>query len=346
VPVRRAVVILSTAVALCASADARQSERPPTPENPTLSLQAAEAAAERLPRLNSLLVSWQGDIVLERYYRGAGASRLANVKSVSKSVISALVGIAIARGHLKSVHQPIREFFPAIPGGPSAAAKGSITIEHLLTMRSGLESTSSRNYGAWVRSRNWVRHALERELLSEPGTTMEYSTGNTHLLSAILTKATGTSTWQFANNALAKPLGFALARWTRDPQGVYFGGNEMLLTPRQMVAFGELYLDRGTARGVQILPAAWIDASFIPRGASRWSGRQYGYGWWMRALAGWQAYYAWGFGGQFIFVVPDLQLVVATTSATTVDDERRDHRDAIYDLVERFVIEPIGTLDR
>ena len=112
-------------------------------------------------------------------------------------------------------------------------------------MRPGLEGTSNRNYGAWVTSRNWVRHALARPMFAAPGEEMEYSTGNTHLLSAILTQATGKSTWQFANEVLAKPLGFSLAQWPRDPQGIYFGGNDMLMTPRQMLAFGELYLNDG-----------------------------------------------------------------------------------------------------
>ena len=107
-------------------------------------------------------------------------------------------------------------------------------------MRSGLESTSNRNYGAWVQSRTGCS-TLAKPLFAMPGTEMEYSIGNTHLLSAILTKVTKTSTWQFAQDALAKPLGFTLARWPQDPQGIYFGGNDMLLAPRQMLAFGELH---------------------------------------------------------------------------------------------------------
>ena len=123
-------------------------------------------------------------------------------------------------------------------------------------MRAGLESTSGRNYGAWVRSGNWVRYALRQPMVSEPGGAMEYSTGSSHLLSAILTKSTGASTWQFAQDALAAPIGFRLAKWPQDPQGVYFGGNEMLLAPKQMVAIGELYLNRGKSSGRQIVPIA------------------------------------------------------------------------------------------
>ncbi len=305
---------------------------------PTLSLDAAAKAGAALPRLRSLLVSHRGELVLERYYGGARATQAANIKSASKSVISALVGIAVSRGLIKSVDQPIADYFPELSKDPEKR-KRTITIEDLLTMRSGLVSTSGRDYGAWVQSSNWVRYVLTRPLIDEPGTRVEYSTGTSHLLSAILTKAAKSSTWQFAQEALARPLGFSFARWTQDPQGVFFGGNEMSMTPRQMVRFGELYLNEGRAGGQQVLSQNWIAQTRVPRGRSRWgSDREYGYGFWIRDLAGHASYYAWGYGGQFIFIVPDLSLVVVTTSRSDVSRERRDHLGAIYDLVEQLVI--------
>jgi CubicO group peptidase (beta-lactamase class C family) len=313
------------------------------PDAPPAALAAAVGAAADLPRLHSLLVSWRGELVLERYFNGTRASRPANVKSVSKSVISALVGIAIDQKHIEGVRQPIAEFFPGVFAAAADAPKRQIAIEDLLTMRSGLESTSSRNYGAWVRSRDWVRYALARPLLSPPGTEMDYSTGNSHVLSAIIAKATRKTTRQFAQQVLAGPLGFTLAEWPRDPQGVYFGGNDMLLTPKQMVAFGELYLNGGRVDGRQIVPASWIDASFVPRARSHWSDQLYGYGWWIREVAGHTAAYAWGYGGQFIFVVPDLRLVVVATSSTATDDTRRSHRRTVQEVIEQFVIEPIAS---
>jgi CubicO group peptidase (beta-lactamase class C family) len=313
----------------------------PTPEQAPAPFDAAGKAAAELPRLHSLLVSHRGQIVFERYFNGHRASRPANVKSVSKSVISALVGIAIEHGHIPGVREPISTYFPELLRPGSDPRKRAITIEHLLMMQSGLESTSSRNYGAWVTSRNWVRYVLDRPLETEPGTDMEYSTGNTHLLSALLTKATKKSTWQYAQEVLARPLGFTLARWPQDPQGIYFGGNEMLLTPRQMIAFGELYLNRGRVNGRQVVPARWIDESWIPRGRSDFNNQMYGYGWWMRELGGRQAFFAWGFGGQYVFVIPELQLVVVTTSSTAVGEERRSHRRTIFNLVEQFVIAPL-----
>jgi CubicO group peptidase (beta-lactamase class C family) len=299
------------------------------------------AASSELPELRSLLVSWRGELIAEHHARGVRPSQLANVKSASKSIIAALVGIAIERGLIKSVREPIVTYFPELRQDANKR-KQSITIEDLLTMRSGLESTSGRNYGAWVRSRNWVRYALAQPMVSAPGSTMEYSTGTSHLLSAILTKATKRSTWQFAQEVLAKPLGISLARWPQDPQGIYFGGNEMLLTPKQMLAIGELYLKRGNVNGRQIVPAAWVDTSCVPRTTSAWdSDRRYGYGWWIQGFDGGTACFAWGYGGQYILVFRELNLVVTATSSTAVSEERRGHRRRLFDLIEQQVLRPV-----
>jgi len=298
-------------------------------------LEEAARTAQGLPRLYSLLVSRRGEIVLERYYRGTRATTPANIKSASKSVISALVGIAIERKLIPGVNASIAPYFKEMLGADPAKSK--VTIEDLLSMRSGLEPITNRNYGAWVLSPNWVGYILRRPMNSPPGQTMRYSTGNSHLLSAILTKATGESTWAFANEVLAKPLGFTLSPWMRDPQGIFFGGNEMVMTPRQMVAFGELYLRRGRAGGKQVVPEAWVDASLVPRGRSDYSDQLYGYGWWIRELAGRQVYYAWGYGGQFIFIVPDLEMVVVTTSVPTPGPQRREQLQGIYEMVERLI---------
>jgi CubicO group peptidase (beta-lactamase class C family) len=325
---------------------------PPLPP-PPWSPDRVDAAARELPRLYSLLVSRGGELIFERYYHGARRDRPANIKSASKSVISALVGIAVGRGVIPRVDAPIAAYLPDAASDPDPR-KRAITVEHLLTMRSGLEGTSNRNYGAWVTSRNWVRHALARPMFASPGEEMEYSTGNTHLLSAILTRATGTSTWAFANEALARPLGFTLPPWPQDPQGIYFGGNDMLMTPRQMLAFGQLYLDNG--RG--IVPASWVerscegrertrrfnDAAFdARRGVDPLRDRKYGYGWWVHDIRGYDTCFAWGYGGQYIFVVPDLELVMVTTSSPDVSEERRGHRRLLFEVLDELVVAPHGT---
>jgi CubicO group peptidase (beta-lactamase class C family) len=320
-------------------------------------LDAAREAAVALPRLHSLVIAQNGRTLLEYFAKGAAVRRVTNVKSVSKSVISTLVGIAIERHLIPGVRQPIAAYFPELARDPDPR-KRQITIEDLLTMRSGLMTTSFDNYGAWVSSRNWVDYVLRRPMVADPGEDMEYSTGNTHLLSAILTKATKQSTWAFAQQQLGTPLGFTVTRWPRDPQGIYFGGNDMLLSPGQMLSIGQLYLDRGRVGpsagsgpsraqsrdgSRQVVPAAWVDASCTGLGRSRFNPDQtYGYGWWSRDFAGRQGCFAWGYGGQYIIIFRDSNLVVVTTSSTEVGDERRDHRRQIFDLIERLVLPAVA----
>jgi CubicO group peptidase (beta-lactamase class C family) len=317
------------------------------------SADALDAAVRDLTLLHSLIVSRGGDVIFEQYYGGRTATRLANVKSASKSVISALVGIAIERGLIPGVETPIVTYFPELAEDPDPR-KTDITVGHLLEMRSGLEGTSGGSYGAWVTSRNWVRYALARPMQEPPDEEMEYSTGNSHLLSAILTKATGKSTWAFANEALAKPLGFTLPQWPRDPQGIYFGGNDMLMTPRQMLAFGELYLHAGRAGSSQVVPEAWVERSCEGRARNRRPGgrrgfggaldlmrdRQYGYGWWVHEIRGYETCFAWGYGGQYVFVMPDLDLVIVTTSSPNVSEERRGHRRTLFQILDELVVGP------
>lgn len=307
-------------------------------------LPGLQARAAALPRLRSLLVSRRGELVAEYYARGVRATTPANIKSASKSLIATLTGIALDRGLITSVRQPVATWFPELRQDKDPR-KARITIEDLLTMRAGLESTSGRNYGRWVQSPNWVRFALSRPMVAAPGDQMQYSTGSSHVLSAILTRVSGVSTWQFAQEALARPLGFTLAKWPQDPQGLYFGGNDMLLTPRQMVAVGEMWLKRGQVNGRQVVPAAWVDTSCVARTRSVFdSTREYGYGWWTQAFEGGTACFAWGYGGQYIMVFRDLDLVVTATSSTTVSEERRGHRRELFDLIEQEILQPIRSM--
>ena len=301
-------------------------------------LDAVYARADSLRRLHSLLVFHRDSLRRERYFSGARADRAANIKSASKSVMSALVGIALQRGHLRSIQQPLSELLPVETRGLDSAVR-DITVEDLLTMRAGLQSTSFDQYGAFVTSRNWVRHTLTRPVVAPrgEGAPMIYSTGSTHLLSAVLTRATKQSTHAFGRRSLA-PLGIRLRPWTTDPQGVYFGGNEMRMTPREMLAFGRLYLNGGRIPdGTQLLPRTWIDSSWVPRTTSNWSGNAYGYGWWIREAHGHPVYFAWGYGGQFIFVVPSASMVVVATSDPSPRRREGDHLDAVHRLVDELL---------
>jgi len=272
-------------------------------------------AASRLPRLRALLVLRDGQAVAEhRFNGGPPLDRPVNIKSASKSVISALVGIAIERGVLDGVEQPVLSVLRSdVPASPDPRL-ARVTVGNLLSMQAGLERTSGPNYGRWVSSPNWVRFALSRPFVDEPGGAMLYSTGNTHLLSAMLTRAAGRSTHALAQEWLARPLGIAIPPWPRDRQGIYFGGNDMLMSPRGMARFGELYRTGGMANGRRVLSASWIEQSWTPRTTSPWSGGRYGYGWFIGEAGGHPVRYAWGYGGQMIYVVPDLALTVVMTS--------------------------------
>ncbi len=294
------------------------------------------ARAAALPRLRSLLVERQDTLVREAYFHGATAARRANIKSASKSIVSALVGIAIAEGKLKGLDQPIAPFFPRYVGGNPDPRLRRITIGNLLSMQAGLEPTSFGNYGDWVESRDWVRYVLTRRLVDDPGGRMLYSTGSTHLLSAILTQATGMSTLAYARSRLMQPLGIELAPWTRDPQGIYFGGNEMRLRPRDLLRFGSLYLHRGRFGGRQIVPEAWVADEWTPRTTSPFNGYDYGLGWWHRRSGAHDVYFAWGAGGQYLFIVPDVQLLAVMTS-DAAEGHDHEHNRALHALLDDLV---------
>jgi len=298
--------------------------------------QAFERAAQ-LTRLHALIVARDGDIQAERRFSGPPLDVPVNVKSVSKSIVSALVGIAIGEGKLHGVEQAIAPFFPELRRRTADPRLARVSIGDLLTMRSGLVRTSGEGYGPWVRSRSWIGHILLSPMIAEPGELMIYSTGNSHLLSAILTRATRSDTHRFAQEKLARPLGIELPRWERDPEGIYLGGNQMRLSPRALVRFGELYRNEGRHGARQVVPAWWVRESLVPRTRSVFSGQLYGYGWFLAELASRPLFYAWGYGGQFIFVVPSLALTVVTTSETSGPRDM-EHLLAVQALLRDYVI--------
>ncbi len=312
-------------------------DRPATRGLDSARLARALAVADTLPRLRCLLIARHGETLTEHCRQGFDPAAAANVKSVSKSVLSALVGIAIGEGHLEGVDQRVVPLLVSHLDTIADPRKREITVGHLLSMQSGIDRTSGRNYGAWVSSRHWVRDAIRRPMVADPGGRMLYSTGNYHLLSAILTGATGTSTWDYARSRLGDPLGIRVPRWPTDPQGIYFGGNDMRLSPRAMVAFGELYRSGGRAGGRQIVPESWVRASLEPRTQSPWSGNRYGYGWFMARAGRHPIFFAWGYGGQFIFVVPDLELTVVTTSDPAAP-RGGGHLRAVHALLDREIV--------
>lgn len=269
-------------------------------------------AADTLPRLHALLVLHDAEPVIEHVRRGPGLDRPAPLKSLSKTVLSAVAGIAIEQGRIAGLDQPLLELLGPAPDGADPRVR-EITLGHALSLRTGLRSTSGRYYGAWVQSDDWVDHVLTRPMVDRPGGEMIYSTGSTHLVAAALA-ATGDSVFEQARAGLAQPLDIRLPDWITDPQGVHFGGNDMQLSPRALARFGELYRNGGQHDGRQVLPPDWIRKSWTAYGTSPWSGDDYGYGWFITELADEQVYYGRGYGGQALFVVPSVDLTLVMTS--------------------------------
>ncbi|MDX0698322.1 serine hydrolase domain-containing protein [Sinorhizobium medicae] len=296
------------------------------------------ATRDELKPLRAVIVAQHGETIAEKGYRGHTTSESTNIKSASKSIISALVGIAIDKGLLDGPEQKIAALLKAeLPPQPDPRIN-EITIGNLLSMQAGLGRMSGPNYGRWVSSRNWVRFALAQPFDDEPGGRMLYSTASTHLLSAILTKVGGKSTLELAREWLAPLEGFRIGAWDRDPQGIYLGGNQMAMSARSLLAFGELYRNRGrTSEGRQVVPADWIELSWQPRTESRFTGDGYGYGWFMRRIGDEDVYYGWGYGGQMLYIVPALSLTVVMTSDESGPSARNGYRDALHGVLSEII---------
>jgi CubicO group peptidase (beta-lactamase class C family) len=298
----------------------------------TLSSQTL-ALARTLPKLHAVIAARDGQPLVEQVFRGPDFDTAVNIKSASKSVLAAVAGAAIGAGFLTGVDQPVAPFLSdRFPANPDPRLQ-RITVGDLLSMRAGLASTSGANYGAWVSSPNWVRYALAQPFESDPGGALIYSTGTSHLTSAVLTRASDRSTLALTRELLGEPMGITVPSWPADPQGIYFGGNEMRLSPRSLLAFGELYRNDGMSGQARVLPEGWVRASWERRGSSRYTGDGQGYGWWMRRARGHDVFYAWGYGGQMVFVVPDLRLTVVMTSDPTPVETRDGHVQALHALL-------------
>ncbi|MFB6249566.1 MAG: serine hydrolase domain-containing protein [Salinibacter sp.] len=298
---------------------------------------AVDRADQIAPPLTSLLVARGSTTVAEVYFDGMRPTQGANLKSASKSVLSALVGAAIQDGALRGLGQSIGPFFPDLLAG--APRKQRITVRNLLTQQAGLESTSFGNYGAWVSSRDWVADALRRPMVDVRGGEMIYSTGNTHVLGAVVAEATGQSLRAYAQSRLFDPLGVRIRSWQQSPVGRYFGGNNLALTPRGLLRFGQLYLRGGRVDGEQVLPPDWITLSWKTYVRSTYRDHQYGYLWFTHRFGGERVAFAWGYGGQYVFVVPRLNLVVAATSSLSDRPPGSDdHNTQILRLLAEHII--------
>jgi len=271
--------------------------------------------------INGLVIIRNGYIVLETNAYAYDAADKRNIYSCSKSVTSALVGIALDQGHISSINQPILAFFPKITAKRNANRKREITLEHLLTMSTGLESRDSYLY-AWrglhqMESRSdWVQYFLDLPLLEKPGTRFEYCNAASFLLSAIVQQQTQMNTFEFAKQYLFAPLGITDVTWPANLQGITLGYSKLHLRPRDMAKIGYLYLHQGQWHGKQIISSQWIRESTRKHIDANWIA-DYGYQWWIIKPG---IYTALGHDGQFITVVPEKNIVVVFTSSLIAKD--------------------------
>jgi len=268
---------------------------------------------EDSPFLLSILIIRHDTIVFERYFNGSQSSHSNNIHSASKSMLPALIAIAIREGYIQDIHWKVSDILPEYV--PATGIRSHLTIEHLMRMSAGLywheDETEYEIEHTW----NWIRSILRQEQIDEPGSLFRYSTGLTHVLSALLTRATGMSTLEFANQYLFDPLDISVEHWGKDPRGIYSGGCNVYMTPREMAKYGLAYLHRGRVNDVQVIPE-WMITQSVESGIRVDDTFDYGYNWWLRRISGYDLFLAWGFGGQYIYIIPDLDLVFVTTSDT------------------------------
>ncbi|MFX0050910.1 MAG: serine hydrolase [Candidatus Hermodarchaeota archaeon] len=280
--------------------------------------------------LHSLLIFRRGTLVYEEYYsdlryRFTHESKH-SVFSVTKSFTSTLIGIAIEKGFIQSVDEKVMDFFPSMTFANVNSQKEAMTVEHLLTMTTGLEWDDNVDNFRALRSPDKVQYILDKPMINDPGIVYNYNTGGSHLLSAIIQQTTGLNTFDFAMKYLFEPLGIEDSEviWLTDPQGRANGGTGLFLTPRNMAKLGHLYLNNGSWNGQQIIPADWVAASTHNHidGLSITSREivegidGYGYQWWIYPEGVKEGYCAVGWNGQLIYVVPKYDIVIVATSGS------------------------------
>lgn len=291
-----------------------------TPENQGIDpavLEDVHGTFDTFPLLASVIVR-NGRIVDEYYKDGYDSATSFLLHSASKSVTSALVGIAIDKGFMESVDTPIVNYFPQLQEKDDPRWR-QITIRHLLTHTPGIDCGDTEFEDTWRASDNWIDFVLNRPITSDPGTVFNYSTSNTHMLCAIIQKATGMTAYEFGKEYLFDPMGMDSVTCATDAQGISEGGNGISMNIYDMAKFGQLYLNGGEWNGQQLVPREWVEASTTLQFDRSSGSADYGYQWWVRTFgdAGYAAYFAQGHAGQYIFVVPELELIIAFTGDYT-----------------------------
>ncbi len=310
-------------------------------------MQAAAVAetlqsGEGVPALRALLAARNGVLVAERYYGGARADELQAVQSVTKSVCSMLVGLALRDGRIRSLDETVAQLIPEaiaeVPGSPAAA----LTLGQILSGRTGLGFEPMR-FRELAASRQLVRHVLSRPAEPVPPPGWSYNDAMVALLAPILSRAHGGENLStIAERQLFMPLGIASHRWQRDRDGEPLAPGGLVLRPRDLLKLAAVMNDGGRWRGTEVLPEDWVADSLTSRGPATWRVRpvsEIGYGllWFTGRLHGHRVAWGWGYGAQYALLVPDLKLVVATAATAPPPAALVAQNDAVMALVARLV---------
>ena len=276
---------------------------------------------EKMPYLKSLIILKNGELIVEEYMNGGSPDQLYDLRSASKSILSAVLGIAIKDGYIDSIDQKVMDLFPEYITDDLDPRVYDLRIRHLITMKSGFKiKENAKAYQQLYQSSDWIKHILHLPFKTRPGEKFNYLSFNTHLLSATITKATGMSTLEFATQGLFSPLGITKMLWEKDPKGYYIGGWGMSLKAQDMARIGLLYLNDGKFKETQIVPSEWVKSSTTERTRmigtyySGWD-KTYGYGflWWVKQIDGQiEIPFALGHGGQRIAFIPKVNAVMVT----------------------------------
>ena len=322
--------------------DPAPESKPPFPDREEIAATIAERADVifNMDQVRTIVAATDDRIVFEQYY-GTDQDAYWDVYSITKSVISTLVGIALDEGLIDGLDDTVAELLPGYADDLPPAVAGT-TLHQLLTMTAGFPAGQEAAGPAFTQSEDWVQEILATPV-SPPGGPFLYSNGTSHLLAAIVEEATGTSALDYARSRLFGPLGIdtrpamrgmvttaeklaahekAGFAWPVDPQGVSTGWWGLKFQPRDMVKLGQLFLADGRWEGQQVVPADWVDQATTQQVDA---GDNYGYGyqWWTGTADGSVAFQAIGYGGQLIEVVPDRHLVVVATTEVHLDDATR-----------------------
>lgn len=284
-----------------------------------------EILDQNFKNIDSVLLVKDGKLVLEEYFNEYGRDDLHELHSVSKSITSLLVGIAIDKGMIPNVDTEVYAYFPEYKGTRWVDGKYDITLKHLLIMSAGIDwdertrpLKDPRNdiIALIFHSDDWIQHVLDKRVVEPPGLRWNYSGGLTILLGGIVKNTSGLYADTFAENYLFGPLGISNYAWHRHADGTINTQGGLSLRPRDMAKIGYLLMNGGRWKGRQVISKEWIDES--TKGHISTGSHGYGYQWYRGGgvvnNTEFEAFWAWGRGGQVIFVFPTLELVAVFTS--------------------------------